>query len=444
MSSTASSVAAAAFAADPAPSPSHAQDRPAITRTAVAAAVAGNALEFYDFISYSFFAIYIGKAFFPVGSEIGSLLVSVATFGVGFFTRPLGGVLIGAFADRAGRKPAMILTVALITLGTLGLAMTPSYASIGLAAPVIVVLCRLMQGLALGGEVGPSSSLLIEAAPRHKRGLYASWQIASQGLAVLVAGILGAGLSAKLTPGELADWGWRVPFFLSLALIPIAVYIRRKLPETMEPSTEQSTGQLVGSVMTDHRRWVILGTLVMLASAVSAQVGNYMVTYAINTLKLNPTLSQVGTIVGGFTTFVSALIGGMLCDRLGRRGVMLWPRVLLAVLTVPLFQWLVASPSAYSLLFVNVVLSALASLSGAAILVAIPEILPSAVRSTGTSIIYAVGVTLFGGTAQFVITWLIAATGNPLSPAYYVVLTSIVSAVAISRMPETRGLEVSR
>src|SRR5262249_30788550 len=146
----------------------------AVSRRAIAAAVAGNALEFYDFVIYAYFAVYIGRSFFPVGGEFGSLLAAVATFGVGFFTRPLGGVLIGAFADRAGRKPAMILTVVLITIGTLGMAATPSYETIGIAAPVIVVLCRLVQGLALGGEVGPATALLIEAAPPGKRGYYSS------------------------------------------------------------------------------------------------------------------------------------------------------------------------------------------------------------------------------------------------------------------------------
>src|SRR6478735_8728364 len=186
-----------------------------ISRKAIAAAVAGNALEFYDFVIYAYFAVYIGKTFFPVGGEFGSLLVAVATFGVGFFTRPLGGVLIGAFADRAGRKPAMILTVALITVGTLGLAATHSYASIGIAAPIIVVFCRLLQGLALGGEVGPATSLLIEAAPAGRRGFYSSWQIASQGLAVAVGGVFGVTLSLLLTQEQLASWGWRVPFLCS-------------------------------------------------------------------------------------------------------------------------------------------------------------------------------------------------------------------------------------
>src|SRR5574343_1400525 len=169
-----------------------------VPKRVVAATVAGNALEFYDFVTYAFFAVYIGKTFFPASTPMGSLLLSVAVFGVGFFARPLGGVLIGAFADRAGRKPAMLLTIVLITIGTMGLALTPSYESIGMAAPVIVVMCGLIQGLAHGGEVGPFSAFLIEAAPPGRRGLYASWQLASQGLAGFVAGAIGLGLTSVL------------------------------------------------------------------------------------------------------------------------------------------------------------------------------------------------------------------------------------------------------
>src|SRR5471032_3368517 len=184
----------------------------------VAATVAGNALEFFDFVTYSFFAVQIGQTFFPSSNEFASLLASVGVFGVGFVFRPLGGILIGAYADRAGRRPAMLLTIVLITVGTMGLALTPSYASIGLAAPVIVVLCRLVQGLALGGEVGPSSAFLIESVPPLQRGLYASWQLASQGVATLVAGALGIVMISTLTPAELQAWGWRVPFAAGLLL----------------------------------------------------------------------------------------------------------------------------------------------------------------------------------------------------------------------------------
>lgn len=178
-----------------------------ISRTGIAAAVLGNALEFFDFTSYAFFAVMIGRAFFPTQSAFGSLLLSVATFGVGFVTRPLGAVVIGTYADRAGRKPAMLLTIALMAVGMVMLALTPPYAVIGFAAPVLVVLARLVQEFALGGEVGPTTSYLLEAAPPGQRGLYASWQLASQGLSTVVSGFLGVLLSQTLSPDDMQAWG---------------------------------------------------------------------------------------------------------------------------------------------------------------------------------------------------------------------------------------------
>jgi len=423
--------------------PASGGDRPAITKTAVAAAVAGNALEFYDFVVYAFFAVYIGKAFFPVGNEAADLLASVAVFGVGFFTRPLGGVLIGAFADKAGRKPAMLLTVALITIGTLGLAATPSYASIGMAAPIIVLACRLLQGLAIGGEVGPSTSLLVEGAPSHKRGLYASWQTASQGIAVLLGGLCGVLVSANLTETQLADWGWRVPFLVSLILIPIAVYMRRKLPETLEAETGKKGTEIVATVVFKYRRYLILGVLLLLAGAVSTQVGNYMTTYAIHTLKLPATLAQTGTLVGGLMTFIFALAAGSLSDRYGRKTVMIWPRITLTVLIIPLFALLDSSPNAATLVFVTGTITLLTAMSSAAGISIIPELMPIAIRSTGTSLVYAIGTTVFGGSAQFIITWLLGVVG-PLAPAYYVVVAGVVTLWALWMLPETRDVDVTK
>jgi MFS family permease len=417
---------------------------PAISRKAVAAAVAGNALEFYDFVIYAYFAVYIGRTFFPVGGEFGSLMVALATFGVGFFTRPLGGVLIGAFADKAGRKPAMILTVALITFGTLGMAATPSYASIGIAAPIIVVFCRLLQGLALGGEVGPATSLLIEAAPPGKRGFYSSWQIASQGLAVAVGGAFGVTLSLMLPPDQLASWGWRVPFLFSLVLIPIAIYIRRSLPETHEGAHGQTGAQIVGSVFKKHRRILLLGIVISASTAVASQVGNYMVTYAVQVLKLPPALAQGSILLAGVMTFIFGLLGGWWCDRHGRKVVNQLPRVALLVLIVPMYLWLSGAPSALTLLSTTAVLAALTAVFGAAGLVTVPELMPIAVRSTGLSLVYAISTSVFGGTTQFVITWLLAVTHDPLTPAYYVMVMCALSVWAMWMLPESRGVDVTK
>lgn len=409
----------------------------AVPKRVVAATVAGNALEFYDFVTYAFFAVYIGKTFFPASTPLGSLLLSVAVFGVGFFARPVGGVLIGAFADRAGRRPAMLLTIALITLGTLGLALTPSYERIGLAAPIIVVVCRLIQGLALGGEVGPSSAFLIEAAPAGRRGLYASWQLASQGIAGLVAGVFGLALTSLLSPAEMLAWGWRVPFLVGLLLVPLALYLRHAMPETLHAAPPQAINSGVTGLKR-KRALIGLAVLVVIGGTVSTYVGNFMTTYAITTLKMSPVLAMGATVVGGLSTLVFSLLGGWLCDRFGRRPTMFWPRVAAAVLTVPAFMLLVANPTATTLFAVSGFLAALTAVSGAASLVAIPELLPRGIRATGMSIAYAVGVSLFGGTTQFVITWLIGVTGNPAAPAWYVAGASVVTALAMLAMPESR------
>ena len=403
----------------------------------VAATVAGNALEFYDFITYAFFAVYIGRAFFPATDSFTSLLLSVAVFGVGFVSRPLGGIVIGAYADRAGRKPAMLLTILLITVGTLGLALTPSYETIGVAAPIFVVLCRLVQGLALGGEVGPATAFLTEIAPPKRRGFYVSWQLASQGIAALVAGAIGMAMSLILTAEQLGSWGWRVPFLLCLLLVPIGIYLRRDMPETLDHG---SAGAVSGRVKVQaHSKLIALAVLIIMGVTVSTYVANYMTTYAIATLKFPPSVALAATVIGGIAVLICALLGGWLADRFGRRPVMLWPRVIVAVATWPLFLWLTKDPSPTTLFLASAFLGGMTSISGAASFAAIPELLPRSVRATGLSIAYAIGVSVFGGTTQFIVTYLIGATGDPASPAWYVALTSIISAFAIWALPESRG-----
>lgn len=409
---------------------------PRVRKRVVAATVAGNALEFYDFVTYAFFAVYIGQAFFPASTPFLSLLLSVGVFGVGFVFRPLGGLLIGTYADKAGRRPAMLLTIALITVGTLGLAVTPSYASIGIAAPLIVVFCRLVQGLALGGEVGPASAFLIEIAPPGERGLYSSWQLASQGIASLTAGAIGTVLSLLLSHDELAAWGWRVPFLLCLILIPVAVFLRRTMPETLEHGTAPEAPR--GRRFRAHSGLIATAVLLILGGTVTTYVANYMTTYAIATLHLSPSVALAATVVGGTGTLLFSLFGGWLSDRIGRRPVMLTPRILIAIVILPLFLLLNARPSAATLFVATGLMTALTATSSASSLVVIPELLPRSIRATGLATAYAVGVSLFGGTTQFIITYLIEATGNPVSPAWYVMIANLITAAAMWTLPESR------
>ena len=412
----------------------------------VMATVAGNAIEFFDFITYAYFAVYIGQTFFPAKTEVMSLLMSVGVFGVGFVFRPLGGIIIGAYADRVGRKPAMLLTIVLITLGTLALALTPSYASIGIAAPIIVVVCRLVQGLALGGEVGPASVFLVEIAPEGKRGFYTSWQLASQGLASLAAGGCGMLLSYLLSPAELAAWGWRVPFVLCLALIPVALYLRSAMPETLQaPRKTAAAPQDERFRIWNHSGFILIAILLIMGSTISTYAANYMTTYAISTLRFPASTALAATVIGGVSTFLFALLGGWLADRYGRRIVMLLPRFVLTIVTLPLFLLIDLWPGAVTLYTTTIALTGLTAISATAAIVAIPELLPRAIRTTGLATAYAVGVALFGGTTQFVITWLLKVTdNNPIAPAWYVTAASLISLLAMFAVPESRDRKLER
>jgi MFS family permease len=416
---------------------------PALDHWAIAATVAGNALEFYDFLAYTTFAVYIGRAFFPTQTEFASLLLSLATFGVGFFTRPLGALLIGAFADRAGRRPALMLTIALMAVGTLALAVTPSYSKIGIAAPLILVAARLLQGLALGGEVGPSTAVLLECAPRATRGLYTSWQSGSQGLAVFASGLVGVVVAAILSKQQLADWGWRVPFALGLVIVPVGLTIRRRLPETLLPQQASGAGVL-RQLSGQHLGSLTLSVLIIMCLTISTYVNNYMTTYALTTLGLPPFQAMWATLVGGAVITAGAIWSGQLSDRFGRKSLMILPRVALTLVVYPAFAFLVSQKSLGSLVTVAALLNLLSTMSAAAATVAIVETFPNAVRSSGLAVSYALSVSVFGGTTQFVVAWLIGVTHDPLSPAYYVIASSLISLWAMFRLPETnkapRGL----
>jgi len=411
---------------------------PALDRWAVAATVAGNALEFYDFLAYTTFAVYIGKAFFPMQTEFASLLASLATFGVGFFTRPLGGLLIGAFADRAGRRPALMLTIGLMAVGTLAVAVTPPYAAIGIAGPVILVAARLLQGLALGGEVGPSTAVLLECAPRARRGLWTSLQNGSQGLAIFASGLVGVVVAAILSRQQLADWGWRVPFALGLVIVPVGLTIRRRLPETLLQAHASGTGVGVLRQLSErHLGSLTLSVLIIMCLTISTYVNNYMTTYALTTLGLPPFQAMWATLVGGAVIAAGAIWGGHLSDRFGRKPLMILPRVALTLVVYPAFAFLVSERTLWSLVTVAALLNLLSTMSAAAATAAIVETFPNAVRSSGMAVSYALSVSVFGGTTQFVIAWLIGVTHDPLSPAYYVIASSVISLWAMFRLPET-------
>jgi len=253
-----------------------------LTRAQIASVTAGNALEFYDFVTYAFFATQIGRTLFP-GDSSQTLLLSLATFGVGFFARPLGGLIIGGYADRRGRKPAMILTFTMMGVAMTGLALTPSYATIGMAAPVLAVLFRLIQGFALGGEVGPNIAFLLEAAPPNRRGFFISLNFASADFAVLVAGLVGYGLASVLTGPQLDSWGWRVAFLLGAAIVPFGLRLRRTLVETL---VADGAGQAQTQSTARFLFIATAGLFVIAGATISNYTLEYLTTYAQATLHM--------------------------------------------------------------------------------------------------------------------------------------------------------------
>ncbi len=408
-------------------------------KRSVFAVILGNAVEFFDFGVYATFAVMIGHTFFPSDSAFVSLMLSVTAFGVGFIVRPLGAVLIGAYADRVGRKPAMLLTLVMMAVGTGSIAILPSYESIGIAAPILLVLTRLIQGLAWGGEAGPATTYILEAAPAHKRGTYACWQVVAQGVAAMAAGTVGYTLTQVLSPEDLNSWGWRVPFVFGLLVLPIGIYIRRNLAETFHGQGEEaSTGSLVRQVFGEHRRALVLGLLILSGSTITQYFINYMTTFALTELKLPTSISMLSTLVAGAAMAVCAIAGGMLCDRFGRRTILMAPRVVLLLVMFPALQLMTEHPSPTTFLLTLAVLSGLHGMSGAALIVLLVESFPKAVRSTGFSIVYAFGVAAFGGTAQIIITWLIGTTGNPMSPVGYLLVANLVCLTAAWFAKETR------
>jgi MFS transporter, MHS family, citrate/tricarballylate:H+ symporter len=405
----------------------------------VAAVGVGNALEFYDFITFSFFAIQIGHSFFPESETSHGLLYSLASFGVGFLTRPLGGVVIGIYGDRVGRKPAMLLSLALMGASIVGLVLTPPYARIGYAAPILLVLFRLVQGFALGGEVGPSTAFLIEAAPPNRRGLYVSIQYMTQDLAVLGAGVAGFVLTSWLPPSALDAWGWRVAFLIGAALVPIGLYIRRSLPETLHDADRRVTSQEQRRV---PAKVIVLALLLIGAATIYLYGLDYITTYAQDSLHLTPAVAFGATVSIGICAAVADPLSGLLADRIGRKPVMLGAVVLLAVLLVPAYLAMTELRSVPVVYIATAILAALQAFFTAPALITVTELLPKAVRSGSLATIYAVATAVFGGSTQVAIKALSDFTGSPLAPAWYLTGAVLVGGIAMALNRETAPVKV--
>ena len=416
-------------------------ERPGFMRRHIAAVTLGNALEFYDFLTYSFFAIQIGHAFFPSNSAYGSLMASLATFGAGFAMRPLGAIVIGRYADRIGRKPAMLLSFVLIGASIFGMALIPPYAAIGLAAPVLAVIARMLQGFSLGGEIGSNTSYLLEAAPSAERAAIVGWQGASQMIAILAGSLVGVILSLLLPANMLDAYGWRIAFVIGGLAVPFGLWLRTSLPETLhEPEVGTPAIESGLPALTLARRYwriMALGAIVLGMYGIGAYIQIYAVTYAQDTLHLSGRVGFVAETANAAIAIPAMLLGGWLSDRVGRWPLNVGANFLFLILIYPLFAWIVRAPNAVSLITVMAVLGFASNLTFASVCTALGESLPKMIRCSGFGLVYSVAIAACGGSTQFVVTWLIHVSGSAMAPAFYLLAAAALGQVAMMLIPES-------
>jgi MHS family proline/betaine transporter-like MFS transporter len=411
------------------------------SRRAVTAAVVGNVLEWYDFAVYGYVATIISKQFFPPGDEVAALLLTFATFGLGFLARPLGGIIIGWIGDTKGRKTALIFTIMLMAVGTVLIGLIPSYATIGVVAPLLLLIARLMQGFSAGGEWGGSTAFIVEWAPENRRGFYGSFQQMS-----VVAGLLlGSGMAALLStvlPAEaMESWGWRVLFLLGGLLGPVGMYMRRNIEETpafravaaetavAQPPAAQATSPLV--LAAKAFGFTVLWTVsfyIFLA---------YMPTFTQRYVGLTRATALWSNTAGLFLLMITIPLFGLLSDRIGRKPLLLACCFAFIVLPYPAFSVMLGGASLTVVILIQLLIGLAIALFSGPGPAAIAEIFPTRTRSTYMSTGYSLAVAIFGGFAPFIATWLIDQTKSPIAPVYYVIVCAIVSAIVIMGLRET-------
>ena len=378
----------------------------------------GNFLEMYDFFVFGYYASSIGRAFFPSGSDFAQLMLAFMTFGVGFLMRPIGAVVLGAYLDHHGRRAGLLLTLCLMAVGTLSIAVAPTYATLGIAAPIIIVLGRLIQGFSAGVELGGVSVYLSEIATPGNKGFYVSWQSGSQQIAVIFVAMLGVGLSSYISPPDMAQWGWRIPFLVGCLIVPLIFILRAGLHETAEfaeraKSASHPTMPQIYRTLVENWHTVLVGMLLVTMTTVSFYfITAYTPTFGREVLKLSSIDSLVVTLFVGVSNLFWLPVMGAFSDKVGRKPILLACTVLMLVTAYPTLAWLVDAPSFTRLLVVELWLSFLYGSYNGAMVVALTEIIPVRVRTVGFSVAYSLATALFGGFTPAISTYLIEVTHN--------------------------------
>ena len=393
----------------------------------------GNFMEMFDFFLFGFYAKNIAETFFPSTDEFASLMSTFAAFGAGFLMRPLGAIFLGAYVDRVGRRKGLIVTLALMALGTVLIAFVPGYASIGVFAPLLVLIGRLLQGFSAGVELGGVSVYLSEMATPGRKGFYVSWQSASQQVAIIVAAAIGYVLNTTLSKGQIADWGWRVPFFIGCMIVPVLFVIRRSLQETEEfmKRKHRPDAKEIFRSMLDNWLLVISGMLLVSMTTVSFYlITVYTPTFGKSVLKLSTSDSLMVTLCVGISNFFWLPVMGSLSDKVGRKPLLLAFTVLTMLTSYPALVWLTGAPSFGTMLVVELWLSFLYASYNGAMVVALTEVMPVSVRTSGFSLAYSLATAIFGGFTPAIATALIEYTGNKAAPGFWMSFAALCGLVA--------------
>jgi len=405
--------------------------KPNLHKTLFATCI-GNALEWFDIAVYGFFASYIAHAFFPTSDPSVSMLLTFGSFGVSFLIRPLGAIVLGNYADRHGRKKALLLSINLMMLGGAVITFMPSYSSIGLMAPLLILLARLVQGFSAGGEFGSSTAFLVEHFPERKA-FIASWQFATQGASTLMASAFGLGLTQILSESQIQDWGWRIPFAFGLLIGPLGIYIRRHVHEPASFAEHKPEAAPLRSLFGRQKELMLLAIGLMVISTAVNYMLNYVPTYATKNLHLSGSVAFTSTLLAGVILTVVTPIMGLWAERVGRVPLMWGSLVLLIVTIYPAFKLVVDHTTPTTLILLVCWMALLKSIYFSTVPSVMADLFPMGTRASGMAISYNVAVTVFGGFAPLICTLLISVTGTSLAPGYYLMAMSVLSGLALLR-----------
>lgn len=407
----------------------------------VAASLVGNTLEWFDLSVYAYFALTISHVFFPTTDPTVSLVLAFATFGISFLIRPIGAAVIGSYADTHGRKKALSLSIVLMLVGTLMIAVMPSYATVGVIAPIGILVARLIQGFSAGGEFGSSTAFMMEHAPKHTRTFVASLQFASQGFGVVLASLFGYVLTSNLTDQQMLDWGWRTPFIFGLLLGPVGYYIRKTVDESPDFKESEPGSQPLREVLTSQKTLLLIAMGTLIISTASNFVIKYMPSYAATTLHIPQSAGFLATLTGGLIlTFATPMVG-YVAGKVSRIKIMLTAAVLYAIVIFPSFMWLNTVATQTALILVVGLMALLKAVYFAPLAGLMADVFPVQTRVTGMSLSYNIGVTVFGGFAPVIATGLISLTGSPVAPSYYLIMAAALSIVALLAASRKLGMK---